>query len=358
MLNRGPRGPRIMVAHPASAAMLGQREYEARLIGALAAQTAFDLDVVAIQSLRGRDGGRRVPLGPVTARTITVQRALTRLIYGRADLIHRLDARLPVAKHEVLTLHDVAPLRFDDEGVWPATATASAQAARAVFTPSEFAAREVRDLLGAERVYAIPNGVDPGCAEAGPLSAAARARLGLSDTRFVLYAGGSSDRKNLEGLALAWRRVLDAPAAAGTQLLVCGPPSSAKERLFGALPDCVTVGYVNRTTLLSLMTSAAAVVVPSLYEGFGLPVLEAMAAGTVVVSARTSALVEVSGEAGILVDPSPEGIAAGLIEALRGTHERRVEDGRRWAARFTWEAAAARHAELYLTLIEAAAPRR
>ncbi|BDZ54900.1 hypothetical protein GCM10025870_19730 [Agromyces marinus] len=113
-------------------------------------------------------------------------------------------------------------------------------------------------------------------------------------------------------------------------------------RLVGRLPDEIMPG---------LVSGAEVVVVPSLYEGFGLPALEAMAANVPVVAAATSSLPEVVGDAGILVEPTGPAIAAGLLDATDGSSlGALIAAGRSRAGEFTWERCAEAHARVWASL--------
>ena len=212
--------------------------------------------------------------------------------------------------------------------------------------PSQFSADEVATQLGVRAPVAIPNGVDRAFFGAPPLSEAELDRMGIRPP-FVLHAGGCSRRKNLEGLAGAWPQVRSDRSDA--TLVLIGPPDRRRDRLFAPLDGTVRTGRVDGPSVPGLMAAAAVVVVPSLYEGFGLPALEAMAAGAPVVAARRAALPEVCGDAALLVEPDAESLAEGIVTVLAGDSgiAARVERGRVRAEGFTWEKSAAADASLW-----------
>jgi alpha-1,3-rhamnosyl/mannosyltransferase len=268
-------------------------------------------------------------------------------MYGRVDLVHRLDLRCPpVAGREVLTIHDLPPLRFDDEGSLPRWAARSARAAVAVICPSEFAAAEVRDLLGVRRTRVVPYGLDPVRATAQPLSAAELIDLGLSEP-LVVHAAGATARKNLGMLAAAWPDVLSEHPDAS--LALCGPPDRRRDAHFNGLTHVRYLGSRTPEFVARLMRAANTVVVPSTYEGFGLPALEGMAAGATVVATSCGALPEVCGDAALLVRPDASEFAAAIGESLAGGSaiERLRTAGRARAESFSWAQAARETAAVY-----------
>jgi glycosyltransferase involved in cell wall biosynthesis len=329
-------------ARLATTVAMGQQVHETRLFEEIRAAGDGDwlLSDVSIASLRsGGAGSRRLPLGLLWAAPYRAAALVGAAAYGRTDLLHRLDLRCPPSgRREVVTIHDLPPLRFDDEGSLPRWAAPSARAAVAVICPSEFAAEEVRELLGVRQIRVVPNGVDSTIATAEPLSAAELAPFRIEE-RFVLHAGGATRRKNLDGLAAAWPLVLD---EADALLVLCGPPHPRRDELFAGLPGVRYLGHRTPAFVARLMRSAAAVVVPSTYEGFGLPALEAMAVGTPVVATSRGALPEVCGTAAVMVEPTAEALAAGILEVFAGGEriERMRQAGRARAQMFTWSTAA------------------
>jgi glycosyltransferase involved in cell wall biosynthesis len=140
-------------------------------------------------------------------------------------------------------------------------------------------------------------------------------------------------------LAEAWRTVV--PEATHTTLVMCGPPDARRSHVFSDVPAVVMPGLLPHGDIARLMRGAAAVVVPSTYEGFGLPALEGLAAGAPVIAANRGALPEVVGADALLVDPTPAGLASGLLEVLsEPSGSRRTAAGRERAREFSWERAA------------------
>jgi len=219
----------------------------------------------------------------------------------------------------------------------------TAEQATAILTISEFSKREI-----VERLHVDPSRVSVTLLAAddlpldeaqAPLLDAAAAMSGP----FFLTVGGQEGRKNLRTLYDAMA-LLHADGVA-VPLLQCGPGMSAQtRRLYGAAPWLTHLGYVTDEQLVALYRRATALVFPSRYEGFGLPVLEAMRAGGAVICADASSLPEVAGDAALpFTWNDAPALAAQMMRVLQepGLRDALIAGGQAQAARFSWSKTAA-----------------
>ena len=347
--------PRLFVANTAAAVPMGAQVYEEQIASraATALGEEWIVDRLIVRSLRSAlPGTHRLPMGFLTRAPERARRELGRLVYPSSAVLHRMNLELPPSPHaDIVTLHDVVAWKFADESSPVQAAAAELRRAAAVICVSAFTASEAVDLLGIDNPHVVPNGVDQRFFDAAALPPTALREMGI-DGPFIFAGGGASERKNLSGLAEAWQRIRRArPELA---LVLSGPEHPRRTSLFRNLGGVHLVGRLPARVIPHLMAAASAVVVPSLYEGFGLPALEAMAVGVPVVAADTSSLPEVVGDCGILVPPDAGGISEGLLYAISGDSAvpEAVQRGRVRAATFTWERSADAHAAVWRQVAE------
>lgn len=348
--------PRLTIATSATAVPMGaqvyQEEIASRALGALRGlRSDWRVDRMVVRSLRSPlPGNRRAPMGWLTQASSRSRRAVGRLLYPSHSVVHRMNLELPPAPGaNVITLHDVVAWKFPDETPPASAAAEEARQADAVICVSHFTASEAVEFLGIRDPIVVHNGVDERFFDAVPASEASLRARGIT-SRYVLAAGGASRRKNLEALAAAWPSIHS--ARPDLMLVLSGPEHPRRTALFRGLTAIRMVGRVPDSEIPGLIAAASTVVVPSLYEGFGLPALEAMAARVPVVAARTSSLPEVVGNGGILVEPTPNELAEAVVWATSGDEKVRqtVEAGAARSREFTWERSAAAHAAAWDSL--------
>ena len=363
----------------------GTGRYAINLTRAMLAEAAAhrpDLEFVVLtgpqtsrevmEELRGRCEVRFLGAKSSVIRSLTlVPAALRRL---GVDIFHGMDhVGIPLVGRSckyVVTVHDVIPL------ILPETFTprhrlvvrmALARVRRKadlVVVPSHAVKRDVVRRVGLpeDRVVVTPEGCEP---RFRPVRSAAAlrdvaARYGLP-ARYVLAVGTLEPRKNLTTLLEAFARLRrDGEVHADLRLVLAGARGWLDEPIFATvrslgLDDAVRfTGFVDDDDLPAVYSGAALFVFPSLHEGFGLPLLEAMACGVPVVTSNVSSLPEVAGDAATLVDPRDgRGLAAAIARLLRdeALHDRLREAGIARARQFSWAATARRTLDAYASLV-------
>lgn len=343
----------------------GPATYARELVSALARQGGHDYVVFTDrpEAFAGQDvTAAHVPL-PTSYHQVTWDHGRLRRLLAeqRIDLYHGTKAVLPWRLHQpaVVTVHDLAVYAHPDTFAWPQRlhfrlfVPPSVARARVVIADSNHARDDLiaRFGLAPERVRAVPLGVAP--AHTTPPSPGAvealRALHGLGP-QLVSCVGTVQPRKHVE-------RVIDAfvradGAARGWQLAVAGRlrPGYAPPWLQALPPGVRWLGPLSDAELLALNAAAAIAMSASEYEGFGLTVCEAMAAGAAVIAVATSSIPEVVGDAGILVGQSDAALLGDALRRLLDDASLRTALGARARARaagFTWEETARRTRAVY-----------
>ncbi|MDI2032145.1 glycosyltransferase family 1 protein [Saccharopolyspora sp. TS4A08] len=327
--------------------LLGTRTGIGRYTASLVTALASDVDVRLIgfsargwRRLRGEaPAGTRVVGPPVPARALRMLWRVGRfppveVLSGPVEVVHGTNFVLPPSLRAagVVTVHDLAFL--DDPSLaepdLPALVRLSAQRARVVCTPTAAVADQVAERLDVapEKLAVTPLGLDPEWFSVSPV------RDDRIPPEYLLFVGADGPRKGLD--------VLRAALAPDLPPLVIAGPGAA-----GEVGGVIRTGYVSEERLRSLVAGASALVLPSRDEGFGLPVLEALACGVPVVCSDVPALREVSGgHAHFAPVDDPAALRDALRQALTAPPD--PEAGRRHAKTFTWDRCAARTREAYL----------
>lgn len=360
--------------------MTGVQHYAREVTRALCALEPEGVDFTVFA---GREGRREPEAGlPLATSTVPAggplrgmlwEQALLRRMVKKAgvDILFNPGNVAPLSPPvpSVVTVHDLAFLLYP-QYFSRAFATYYRQViprvvakARAVITVSESTRNDLVRLLDAdtEKIVVIPNGVSPAFRKRVLKKdlAAIREKHRLPE-KFFLSVSSLEPRKNLQSLLKAYRLLPEEVtsehrlvlAGAGNRIFADADLEAELTRIPGGTVHIL--GYVPSEDLPALYRLSTALVYPSLYEGFGLPVLEAMAASTPVISSNRSSLPEVAGHAAALVDPeSVEELAAAmeLITTDSGTRNLLIERGKKRAAQFSWE----KTAKMTLEVLKSAA---
>ena len=353
---------RVMLDGTQAGNRSGTGEYTFQLAAWLPC-AAPDIEMVAAwpEGSPAPEGAVTVPIPQCRARGLTYAVSRGRHL-RQADLIHYPAsighganlARAVVTVHDVSCLVNPSWFRWQHALYYRTMIARSARHAAAVIADSEATAGDLHRLgLDRERISVVPLGIDPVFRPVSPeVAESARKQYNLPE-HFLLFVGTHEPRKNLVRVVEAFGRIAhEIPHAlvlAGRSGWKCRPlhsaiaASQARDRI-------LVPGFVPREHLPALLTAAAGFVWPSLYEGFGLPPLEAMACGTPVLTSNAASLPEVAGDAALLVNPEDTGeIAAQMLalatdDALRGALR---DKGFERARRFTWQRTAELTAGVY-----------
>jgi alpha-1,3-rhamnosyl/mannosyltransferase len=285
-----------------------------------------------------------------------------------ADICHYTNAAAPLLSRIpfVVTVHDLSLVRMPSSHPMARRLTvpimlATLARARAIVVPSEFTRSELaRIRVSVRRVTVIAHAPSPSPPPAGAIESRAAggvlARLGLYAHQYVLTVGTIEPRKNLARLVAAFERV--AAARPGLKLVLVGAPGWHYEPILAriersAFRDRIVVpGYQSPGDLDVLIRNCGVSAYVSVYEGFGMPVLDAMARGAPVVASDRTAMPEAAGGAALLVDPlEPGAIAHGLAEGLEQRERLSAASLARAASR-SWADVADEHLDLYRWVLE------
>ncbi len=288
---------------------------------------------------------------------------------GPVDVFHAPDFTLPPVEPDtrtLLTVHDLSFVRAPDAAAPRLRAylnrvvPRSVRRADHILVDSDATRRDLIDLYGtpSEKVSVVYSGVDArfGPVEQAGAIRAVRAKYGIGDGPFILSVGTVQPRKNYARLAEAFYR-LDQP---DLSLVIAGGKGWLEDDLYTRIDALGLggrvrfIGFADDDDLPALYSAARVFAFPSLYEGFGLPPLEAMACGTPVVASNVSSVPEVVGEAGLLVDPlDVDALAGALARALDDETLRAdlIEKGREQAGAFTWDQTASAVRRRYAALL-------
>ncbi len=292
------------------------------------------------------------------------------LAKARGDVYHGTQLDLPAVRRmrAVLTVHDLAPLRWPEHYLRLPHARAGhawqyalARRADAIIAPSHDTRAEVIGRLGIppDRVHVVPEAVDERFAPPPRDVAIAIVRqLFAVPSRYVLYVGQFDPRKNMDGLLAAFTRAAERDA--DLRLVIAGELGKLASFLRAALDRglvprdrVVLTGHVDDVTLAALYAGAECLLHAAFLEGFGLTPLESLAAGTPVVAYAAGAVVEVVGDAGILVDAArPDSLGDALVALLEdeGRLATLRARSKARAAQFSWDRAADATLALYRVL--------
>lgn len=305
----------------------------------------------------------RIPAGshPVHTAALETMAALARPV--DRDILHYVADTGPLVKSKtpaVVTVHGVASRWIStartarQELVWRKRVAAAIRNTNRVITVSESSARDVAEVFGVprEEISVIHHGIDTNLFR-GPavLSNDIDSKL---PSEFCLYVGNLEPRKNLLSLITAIDKI--AASSTALPLVMAGRPAWNYEEILSAIkdsPNIIYLGFVNDEDRRALMQRCKLFIFPSLYEGFGFPILEAMAAGAPVLTTDRGSLAEVKGPARLIDGTDADSIASSIVDAVDDSEWLATSGsiGQAWSDTFSWDKSVSEHIKVYEGLI-------
>ena len=304
--------------------------------------------------------GRRVPIpaGALLRMWARVDHPAVELWTGPVDVVHGTNFVVPPSRTaaRLVTVHDLTPLRYPElcnpiSLRYPNLISRAVDQGASIHTVSQAMADDVMDHfhVDVDRVHVIHNGLTP---------LEDPTRSAETEAPYILAIGTVEPRKGLPDLVAAFDRI--AGTIPDVHLKIAGPPGWGENALAAALRTARHTGRIHRIGWTddrsSLIAGAHLLAYPSLYEGFGLPPLEAMSLGVPVVATTAGAIPEVVGDAAVLVPPRDvPALSEALLLVARdaATRERLIKAGIQRVTQFTWDEAGHQLAQLYLSLADA-----
>ncbi|MFT4211135.1 MAG: glycosyltransferase family 1 protein [Microbacterium sp.] len=305
----------------------------------------------------------KIPMGSHPAITL-LRETEAGLRAGEAgDVLHYVADTGPLIKTRrpsVVTVHGVASRWISDarnrrqEKIWRTRVQRAIDSTDRVITVSRSSARDIHEVFGvdASRIVTIEHGIDlDRFSTPTPLSEEINGRL---PNEFALYLGNIEPRKNLVPLIEAFER--PEVRELGIPLVIAGKPAWNSETTLARLAEAtnaIQLGFVSDQDRTALMQAASVFLFPSLYEGFGFPVLEALAAGTIVMTSDRGSLADIAGPSLQFPSLTADGITEGVVRALTDQTARGIcaRNGRDWASQFSWEASVSKHVDVYESML-------
>lgn len=292
----------------------------------------------------------------------------------RLDLYHAPATSVPLSYRgrSVATVHDLAIYkhpRLFPSGQFVSTKLVvprSIRRAKKIIAVSEATKRDLKQLfhVADRKIRVVYEGFTR--ERPGKPVVDVQNKYGLGD-KIILFVGTIEPRKNLPGVIRGFASVANLPSMRKVELVLAGAPGWKYGEVIKAIRDVRLghrvryLGYIPHSDKVQLLERAMAFVFPSLYEGFGLPVLEAMSLGTPVITSNVSSLPEVAGTAAVFVNPKKSreiGLAMARLVGNANLRKRLSSEGQRRAAMFTWDGAARETLQVYKEVLGGAQSRR